>query len=238
MIIDQVSAIKLFLINPRLFLFTREIMKSGKTFLGYPRLLSLVNNVNKVRKRKMGALTIAEFGVGRGGSAMILAWLINRYGGTLTLFDVFGRIPPPGKRDGDYAQERFNFIEEQEDQNYYGNIPDLDSILSQEIGEIAPNNRIEFVKGKYEDNLQSMTKDYSFNIVHIDCDWYTSTKTVLKFLNHSFQLGGIIQIDDYEYWQGSQKAVDECEWLAIYNRTIIQGALIIDTSTPQRNNNS
>jgi hypothetical protein len=42
--------------------------------------------------------------------------------------------------------------------------------------------------------------------------------------------GAILQIDDYYYWQGAQKAVDEAKWLQGLSKQKIDDALILDTS--------
>ena len=89
--------------DPGLFQLAREIRNSDKTFLGYPRLWSLVDSLTVLKNRKRENLNIAEFGVGRGGSAMVLAWWINRNGGRLQLFDVFSQIPAPTDVDGEDA---------------------------------------------------------------------------------------------------------------------------------------
>jgi hypothetical protein len=49
----------------------------------------------------------------------------------------------------------------------------------------------------------------SIAILRLDTDWYESTKIELEILYPLLQPGGILIIDDYGYWSGSRKAVDE-----------------------------
>ena len=221
------SIVKLLWMDPKFFHFSRKIKSAKKTYLGYGRILSLAQSYYRMRKLIPGSVRVAEFGVGRGGSSMILAWLINSYGGNLTLFDVFGRIPSPTDMDGDIALQRFETILSQESKDYYGNLPDLLQVVQKDISQIISLNNVEFVVGKYEETLGDYIPDEPFHLVHIDCDWYESTATVLKFLEKHLDSISIIQIDDYLYWQGTQKAVSEATWLSGYPKRLVEGALVI-----------
>ena len=43
----------------------------------------------------------------------------------------------------------------------------------------------------------------------MDGDWFSSTMCVLENLYDAVVPGGRIQIDDYGFWEGCRKAVDE-----------------------------
>lgn len=47
------------------------------------------------------------------------------------------------------------------------------------------------------------------SILRLDTDFYSSTKIELEVLYPRLVKGGVLIIDDYGYWQGSRKAVDE-----------------------------
>lgn len=47
--------------------------------------------------------------------------------------------------------------------------------------------------------------------LHMDGDWYESTKTILHNLYDRVVNDGLIQVDDYGYWQGCKKAIHEFE---------------------------
>ena len=70
-----------------------------------------------------------------------------------------------------------------------------------------PRDRYETVVGYYEDSLkESAGKSLPDNIclAYIDCDLYSSTKTVLEFLKPRLKHGMIIAFDDYYWWSSEQ----------------------------------
>lgn len=46
-------------------------------------------------------------------------------------------------------------------------------------------------------------------LLHIDGDWYASVKVCLEELYDAVVPGGFILFDDYGYWPGCKRAVDE-----------------------------
>ena len=46
-------------------------------------------------------------------------------------------------------------------------------------------------------------------ILRLDGDWYASTKVCLEYLFKNVVKGGIVIIDDYGYYEGCRRAVDE-----------------------------
>jgi len=68
--------------------------------------------------------------------------------------------------------------------------------------------KIHFIKGKVEETLPKNNPE-KISILRLDTDFYAST---LHELNHLFPLlsvGGVLIIDDYDWWQGQRKAIDE-----------------------------
>jgi hypothetical protein len=49
------------------------------------------------------------------------------------------------------------------------------------------------------------------SLLHLDGDWYDSTRSVLENLYDQVSSDGFVQIDDYGFWEGCRKAVDEFE---------------------------
>jgi O-methyltransferase len=73
----------------------------------------------------------------------------------------------------------------------------------------VPQDRYTVVPGFYEQSLAALgAQDGPRNIalVYIDCDLYTSTKSVLDFLMPRLKQGMIIAFDDYYCWSQSQPA--------------------------------
>jgi O-methyltransferase len=152
---------------------------------------------------------------------------VHRYGGTLTLFDVFGRIPEPSEKDGDRAHARYRIITQHEADTYYGNVPTLLDDIRHDLKKVCDLHKVKFVQGRYEETLPQ-EQGGPYHMVHIDCDWYESVRAVLTFLEPKLSPGAILQIDDYSNWQGSRASVDEAEWLAPYKRWVVGGPLVID----------
>jgi asparagine synthase (glutamine-hydrolysing) len=228
MLKQLVAFLKLGLIHPALLLYAGRVKSQKKTYLTYSKLYSLASNFKNLTKNSVDPLEIGEFGVGRGGSAMILAWLVGHYGGRLTLFDVFGRIPAPTEKDGQRALERYQVILDQENERYYGNIPDLIDLIKVEISAVCDLNQVTFIQGKYEETLPFLDSNISYDLVHIDCDWYESSKAVFDYLENHLRPGAILQVDDYSNWQGSHMAVDEAKWLVPSNFKLVDGALVVE----------
>jgi O-methyltransferase len=228
------TLMQLGLIDWRLLHLAWNLVRNRKTFLSFAALLGLAQNFLILRTRRQSPLRVAEFGVGRGGSATFLGWLIGQYGGTLALYDVFSRIPAPSSQDGIRAQERYSVILRKENSEYYGNIPNLLDIVKSELLSVCPLDRVEFVVGQFEDLPQQAQPQHPFDLVHIDCDWYASYKAVLHFVKENLAPDSILQLDDYSNWQGSRMAIDESQWLKDSQRKLVDGALVIDTRLPRK----
>ena len=109
----------------------------------------------------------------------------------------------------------------------------MDVILS-EISGVCPRDRIDIIQGRYEDVLPVQNNSKTFDLVHVDCDWYESSRVVLAYLKDHLSPGAILQIDDYGHWQGSRKAFDEAGWLGRFQTRPVDDALVIDTGREKR----
>ena len=65
-----------------------------------------------------------------------------------------------------------------------------------------------FVKGDVVQTLQKVIPP-KIALLRIDTDWYESTKAILEHLFPQLVKGGVMILDDYDYWRGARKAVDE-----------------------------
>jgi O-methyltransferase len=71
-----------------------------------------------------------------------------------------------------------------------------------------PKDRLHFVKGKVEDTLPEAAPA-GIALLRLDTDFYASTKHELEHLYPRLARGGILIIDDYGAYRGSQLATDE-----------------------------
>ena len=84
----------------------------------------------------------------------------------------------------------------------------LDDVKSNIFSVGYEKTKIHFIKGKVEDTLPT-DKIKNISILRLDTDWYESTKHELIHLFPKISKGGVLIIDDYGFWEGARKAVDE-----------------------------
>ena len=144
---------------------------------------------------------IVECGTARGGSAALMGLTLKQLGvtdRTLWLFDTFEGLPAPTADDPD-----------QEIAGLYtgtclGTIEDVTASLQR----LGIYSQAKLVKGLFDETLP-VTDVKKIAVLHIDGDWYGSVKSCLVHLYDKVSVGGVIQFDDYGYWAGARKAVDE-----------------------------
>jgi O-methyltransferase len=72
-----------------------------------------------------------------------------------------------------------------------------------------PKEAYKTVQGFYEHSLTKLSPDdepRNIALAYVDCDLYSSTKTVLQFLEPRLKHGMIVAFDDYFCWSPSQIA--------------------------------
>ncbi len=176
-----------------------------------PRLYALVRAVEYVVGRQIpGALV--ECGVWRGGSMMAVALMLLRLGITdrdLYLYDTFAGMTPPTDADvkpsGEHAGDLL--AGEARDSDVWA-IASLEEVRDAVLGVGYPEERIHFVQGPVEETLPSNAPD-GIALLRLDTDWYASTRHELVHLYPRLAPGGVLILDDYGYWQGARRAVDE-----------------------------
>ena len=161
-------------------------------------------------------ITAIECGVAGGGSGILVAVALDHYArvfsaGHLTfkviLCDTFEGMPPPSCADA------------------IGNGPGLISAVDtnwatgtcsspvQHITDLAKKFKVEDIvvikQGLFKDTLPLLSKENTFQLAHFDADWYESILECFEHVSPSMNIGGIIQLDDYNYWNGCKKAVTE-----------------------------
>jgi hypothetical protein len=117
---------------------------------------------------------------------------------TVWVFDTFEGIPAPTSEDPDRQ------IAELYTGAFVGTIDEVSTSFRRL--DILLQTRL--IKGLFDDTLRSANIG-PIAVLHIDGDWYASVKTCLESLYDRVVDGGVIQFDDYGYWQGARKAVDE-----------------------------
>ena len=192
-----------------------EIIKSVKLFTlsSIERRFALIQAVNYIIKNKIAG-DIVECGVWKGGSIMAITKTLlelKSYDKELYLFDTFEGMPKPTEFDVSYKDKLA--IKEFEDRKIDNNSSDW---LRIELDEVKKNvfstgynkEKFHFIKGKVEDTIPKNSPE-TISILRLDTDWYDSTRHELIHLFPRLVRGGVVIIDDYGFWRGAKKAVDE-----------------------------
>jgi hypothetical protein len=181
------------------------------TMTSYDRIFALIVAVRYVVARGIPG-DVVECGVWRGGSMQAVGRTLLNLGAAdrrLHLFDTFEGMPPPANVDrrlgGASAAELMRSGPRPGLVRAVAGLGDVRSGMEQ-IG--YPSDRVHYHPGKVEDTIPSAAPDV-IALLRLDTDWYESTKHELEHLYDRLSPGGVLIIDDYDYWEGSRKAVDE-----------------------------
>ena len=186
------------LVSPSEF-FSLYRQVSAHTMCSNARLRGLYHAVRQVESRGIPG-DVVECGAARGGSAALMALTLQRLGASrkVWLFDTFEGLPAPTANDPDFEIADL----------FTGTcIGTLDEVrgLFQRLNVI---DGVEFVKGLFQETLP-VAPISQIALLHIDGDWYDSVKACLDHLYDKVVPNGIVQFDDYGYWKGAQRAVNE-----------------------------
>ena len=176
-----------------------------------PRVYALARAVEYVVASDVQG-AIVECGVWRGGSMMAAALTLLRLGSTereLYLFDTFEGMTEPGEEDVKHTGERAaDLLAHPVSGEKHRAAAALDDVRDAVLGIGSPEDRVHVVKGPVEETLPEQAPD-GIALLRLDTDWYSSTKHELVHLYPRLAAGGVLIVDDYAYWQGARKAVDE-----------------------------
>lgn len=183
------------------------------TLTSRERIFSLLRAVDYVESHQIPGAFV-ECGVWRGGSmlAAVREWQkVGRTKREVYLFDTYEGMPAPTEKDvsalGLDARSTFEEtkIHDQSSDWCYASLEDVRHVLqSSGYGQ----DKLHFIKGRVEDTIPAQAPD-AIALLRLDTDWYESTKHELIHLFPRLSPGGILIIDDYGYWKGARKAVDE-----------------------------
>jgi len=181
------------------------------TMTSLERMAALVNAVYYVVQNRIPG-DIAECGVWRGGSMMVVAKALLANGDrsrSLYLYDTFEGMSAPTSADlsaeGTAAQ---TLLDQAPREAAIWCCATLDEVRANLLSTGYPAEKIQLIKGKVEDTIPK-TLPSALSLLRLDTDWYESTKHELLHLYPLLHRQGILIIDDYGDWQGARKAVDE-----------------------------
>lgn len=183
------------------------------TMTSRERLFGLIEAVKYICHNHIDG-DIVECGVWKGGSMLAIAETLiacNNKERGLHLYDTFEGMPAPGVLDVSYDNQKAEKLlrsDTDKERNLVWAYSPLDSVKETMALSAYPASYIKYVKGKVEDTVpQSLPKKIA--LLRLDTDWYESTRHELLHMFPLLVKGGVLIIDDYGFWKGARKAVDE-----------------------------
>jgi O-methyltransferase len=185
-----------------------------ETMTSLERMYALWGAVRHINKAAIPG-AIVECGVWRGGSMMLAARTLLDLGDSdrsLWLYDTYDGMTAPTALDvqamsGETAQAVLASQTKDNDNPFWA-LAQRDIVERNMAGTGYPQARTHYVEGPVEDTLPGQAPD-EIALLRLDTDWYESTRHELIHLWPRLRPGGVLIIDDYGYWQGARKAVDE-----------------------------
>lgn len=184
------------------------------TMTSKERMYALYKAVEYIINSKLPG-DFVECGVWRGGSAMLMARTLLQMGVTdriIYLYDTFEGMPEPTEDDYVVSDRAIRAVDrwkkdQKADHNKWCFSP-LPEVKKNMLSTGYPEDNIVFVKGKVEDTIPE-TMPSQIALLRLDTDFYDSTKHELIHLFPLLTENGVLIIDDYGFWAGTKKAVDE-----------------------------
>ncbi|MGC4072511.1 MAG: TylF/MycF/NovP-related O-methyltransferase [Nibricoccus sp.] len=156
---------------------------------------------------------VVECGVWRGGVSMAMMHQLKKLGARREFFmyDTYDGMSEPTAEDlspqGESATKLLATHRKDEANHYWAFAP-IDRVRRNIESVGYPMELVRMVQGKVEDTIPGVIPD-RIAVLRLDTDWYESTKHELDHLYSRLIPGGIMILDDYGFWQGARKAVDE-----------------------------
>lgn len=189
------------------------------TMLSVNKLFALIEAVRYVQRCDIPG-AVVECGVWRGGAMMAAAITLKHLGiadRDFYLYDTFSGMTEPTHKDrhihgGPEPRETFHKTRTGPSSSDWC-LASLEEV-EQNLARTGYNvSRFVTVQGRVEDTLPD-TLPAEIAILHLDTDWYESTRHEMVHLFPRLVPKGVLIVDDYHYWSGVRDAVDE--YLAEY----------------------
>jgi hypothetical protein len=183
------------------------------TMTSVERLYSVYKSIEYTLKNQIPG-DYVECGVWKGGSSMMIALSLIKNNCTdkkIYLYDTYEGMTEPTEKDIKYtnrsAVQKFKQSINKEGGSDWCR-SEIEEVKKNIYSTGYPKENIFFVKGKVEDTIPEIIPE-NIALLRLDTDWYESTFHELTYLYPSLSPKGVLIIDDYGYWLGCRKAVDE-----------------------------
>lgn len=178
----------------------------GHTMLTWSRLFSLYARMKQLCEEDVVG-DVVECGTAGGGSIVLLACVCKHFSKrprNVFACDTFRGMPEPHPVDVLVDQP----VVRADDTNWSTGTCSSSQLHVLALAEMF-DVKIRTIPGLFEDTLDALPVA-QIAMLHADGDWYESTKSILVHLYPKVtKPGGVVQVDDYYYWDGCRKAADE-----------------------------
>ena len=181
--------------------------KSKYTLTTVERCYSLYKAIQYITKGDIQG-DIVECGIWRGGSAMLAALTLiqnNQTHRKIYLYDTYEGMSEPTDKDIDIHGVPYRLLWKKEKELL---TVSLDEVKNNMLSTGYPKENIIFVKGMVE-KIIPRTLPNKIALLRLDTDLYESTYHELIHLYPKVTTQGVVIIDDYGHFQGSQEATDK-----------------------------
>ncbi len=169
------------------------------TMAGYRRLSNIRDLCRRAEAEGLPGAFV-ECGAWKGGAAAVIASAARAGSRTTWIFDSFEGLPEPGAADGPDAPRWTG--------KCAARIEEAERLLFDTLG--LDRARVVLRKGWFRDTLPAARAEIGpIAVLRLDGDWYDSTRECLENLYDGVSPGGFVILDDYGYWEGFRRAVDE-----------------------------
>lgn len=194
----------------KLSLFWKVCLHAQQNYASLSNVYDLTELIEN--NRLPGA--IVECGVWRGGCAAVMAAVAAkaRSHRRIWLFDSFEGMPEASSEDiGEDAQCLSGNLRSGRLVPIGTNVASIDEVRNLLFNTLRlEENNVTIVRGWFQNTVpEYQSRIGPIAILRIDGDWYESTRVCIENLYDNVVDGGYVIIDDYGFFPGCKKAVDE-----------------------------
>ncbi len=190
------------------------VLRNQLSMVSRERLIATINACKHAVEAGIDG-DFVECGVWRGGNSIAAKLTFENYGSDkkVWLFDTFAGMTAPSEDDRAaftdvVAREKFEQSQSDDHNEWcYASIEDVRRNF--ERAGVAMDG-VRFIKGDVEATLVDQANlPAAISVLRLDTDWYASTRRELEVLYPRLTKGGSLLIDDFGFWEGARKAVEE-----------------------------
>ncbi len=192
-----------------------DIINTGKKLgVSMRNVWSLIQSIEYLYHNKVEGVFV-ESGIYTGNSLILMQKIQTQLGLNKEIlgYDTFEGMVKPSKYDKWInnpelnAVEKYNNLKKSNNPWMYASMSQVKNHLNNNLNDIS---NIKFIKGDVRETLnENKNLPDKISLLRLDTDFYESTKKELEILYPKLQTNGVLIIDDYGFFSGSKKAVDE-----------------------------